>query len=122
MARPGADANLLLNLAAQQVDERQPVQLGERIPNRTFEAVVFAAMRDRQLLARQIVELRADQPPRNVLDDAPVVVAVQLAQADDAVIEIQLEDALGQLIELHASRTPGRRPAACAAAGRCRDC
>ena len=51
MARPGPDANFRLNLSAQQIHERQPVQLGEGIPNGAFEAVILAAMRDRQFLA-----------------------------------------------------------------------
>ena len=47
MPRPGADANPRLDLSAQQIHQRQVVQLGEGVPNRTFKPVVLAAMGNR---------------------------------------------------------------------------
>ena len=104
MARPGTHADSILNRSAEQIHERQSVHFGERVPNGAFKAVVFAAMGDRQFLAWQLLEPRANEPPGNVFDDAPIVVAIQLAQADSAIIQIDFENALGQLIELHGPR------------------
>ncbi len=86
MARPGTHANTQLHRSAEQIHERQSVHFGERVPNRAFKSVVFAAMGDRQFLARQLLEPRANEAPGNVFDDAPIVVAIQLAQANGTVI------------------------------------
>src|SRR4029079_2612054 len=54
VARPGANTNLRLHLAAEQVNQRQAMPLGKGVPNSALETVVFAAVSDRQLLTRQV--------------------------------------------------------------------
>ena len=110
MARPGADANLLLHGAAQQIDERHVVLFRKGVPDGTLETVIFAAVGDRQFLTWQVCQRRADESPRDAFDNSPIVVAVEFAEPNDSVAEMQFQNAFWQCIELHGPRgLPGDR-------------
>ena len=78
----------------------------ECVPNCAFESVVLATQCDGQLLARQLFEFRSHESPRNILDNAPIVISIQFAQSDNTVIEKDFHNAFWQLIELNRPRFP----------------
>src|SRR5690606_32220765 len=104
VARPGADGDTIADGPAEERVHGHAEGLRIGVPDGAFEAVVLAAERQRQVLQGKIEDRSAEEIGADRLDARPLVIAVELPEADRAVGKRHAHDELRQLVELRAPR------------------